>query len=1077
MTRKKTSLFVFLAALILLFAPIFSACQGKIKLSKPSFVNFQVNNTTGEQLLITDNNIYAREHGGFLFGISTFYNGADTKNFLTYKTDVPYLNVTEIFKNAQTYYYYSQAIGGGNYLTSDISEIKTTTIEYKLGTPTLEMSGTVISWTPIANANKYIVYCNDIVVTEVEQTSYDFSTYINMQNSVDPYVFKVACKQNNNYLKSAKSNAKTYTEHLILKTPTNLYVSGGTNKTLSWSLVPHCNLYQVVINGDQVVETPTNSLNVTSYITDAGAYTFKIKAVGQDNFKSSSFSSLYTYNYTKTLATPTDLAVQDMGTYFQLTWTAVEHADEYYLYLNGEQFVVNDSSGVNSPIVTNSVIVHYDDLSAYNLAELKLQVRAVASQGSFYKNSAISGQIRLQKTTTKFATPVISTVNQTSKTITIAAISGAEMLQIAYTFNGQVQTPIIINAVYGATVFDYSSVFCNYGTYVFKVKAVETIDYLSSDYSLETTIIIEKEPVQLSAPTVSSVVVDGNNLKVNFDKVDQNSQTFSLYANQTLLADNITTSNNKILLEDVFDAIGEQQSIEFYLVANQVDQYLLQSEKSNTYAMQTQLANVTGIAFDGSILSWSPVNNAQYYTIFVDNQQIDTLGGMTAIDLSNYVDQNQTRQIKIFAKTNHFAPSQTATSKIFNNVATQMAGYTDKYFSFGQTYDYYITSEQEMIDMFLYHFYNFITDFSVYVADYDSSTTLAQKTANLTDYIEGSWGASRSRTCVPNDTYGQVDMHIDYYTWSTYNGHTADYAQYQSVHQFKSVAGRSADYQFESDTYQLTQKVDSTDGLLWAVYNKATPVFVSANSVAEQVYNKAKQILRQICDDGMTDFEKALAIHDYVVMNVSYDHTSLSTALQDHQMRYSHFLEYAMLNNVGVCDAYAKMFMLLCNMEGIKTIMISGATNANDITGTGHAWNKIYLDANADGQKEWYAVDCTWDDGTSPLGTGTYEVLSRKYFLIPESYIDTRYEEKDYPDATTANGTYYSQFKFNNISVTVTSVQQFSSLATYLKLNGLLGMELLVKADIAESCTAAGVGKLTYAYDFDSNYKRVLLYV
>ena len=41
--------------------------------------------------------------------------------------------------------------------------------------------------------------------------------------------------------------------------------------------------------------------------------------------------------------------------------------------------------------------------------------------------------------------------------------------------------------------------------------------------------------------------------------------------------------------------------------------------------------------------------------------------------------------------------------------------------------------------------------------------------------------------------------------------------------------------------------------------------------MAEVILNTAKSILREIIDDDMNDFEKIKAIHDWLVLNVTYD--------------------------------------------------------------------------------------------------------------------------------------------------------------------------------------------------------------
>ncbi|MGN1221680.1 MAG: hypothetical protein ACI4TT_00425, partial [Christensenellales bacterium] len=361
MKAKRSIFFVFVLALFVFVTPFFAGCNNTIKLDKPSFVNYQVNTDTGEQMLITENNTIAKDNGGWVFGISTVYENSDTSNFFTYKSSEPYLYVTDIFVNTQTYYYYAQAIGSGKYTSSDISEVNSVTISYKLDAPVLQLNGTMLSWTSVQNAQTYIIYANDVVVIELTSNYFDIADYVNTLNSKIPLKFSVACKQHDNYLKSAKSNEKTYTDHLNLSTPTNLQVISGSNKVLTWSSVKNCNKYEVVINNSIYKEAYSNQLNVSEHYTDVGVYSFKVKAVGEGYFKSSDYSEVITDVYTLPLDVPTDLQSATGSSYIKISWSPVENASEYALYLNGTRFYLNKQTGINSPITTNSVIINNED--------------------------------------------------------------------------------------------------------------------------------------------------------------------------------------------------------------------------------------------------------------------------------------------------------------------------------------------------------------------------------------------------------------------------------------------------------------------------------------------------------------------------------------------------------------------------------------------------------------------------------------------------------------------------------------------------------------------------------------------
>lgn len=62
----------------------------------------------------------------------------------------------------------------------------------------------------------------------------------------------------------------------------------------------------------------------------------------------------------------------------------------------------------------------------------------------------------------------------------------------------------------------------------------------------------------------------------------------------------------------------------------------------------------------------------------------------------------------------------------------------------------------------------------------------------------------------------------------------------------------------------------------------------------------------------------------------------------------------------------------------------------------GHAWNKVLVDANGDGEREWYVVDTTWGDlAVGKDGTDTvYEYLNYAYFLKTDADIDDTHMAK-----------------------------------------------------------------------------------
>lgn len=105
--------------------------------------------------------------------------------------------------------------------------------------------------------------------------------------------------------------------------------------------------------------------------------------------------------------------------------------------------------------------------------------------------------------------------------------------------------------------------------------------------------------------------------------------------------------------------------------------------------------------------------------------------------------------------------------------------------------------------------------------------------------------------------------------------------------------------------------------------------------------DKAKSVLSTILNDRMTDYEKACAIHDYLVLNTQY---SEHLTDQDKTM-YTSF--GALVNGFAVCQGYASAFNLLCRMAGIRSIAVYNDT---------HMWNAVLISGDV------LFFDTTWDD-------------------------------------------------------------------------------------------------------------------
>lgn len=127
------------------------------------------------------------------------------------------------------------------------------------------------------------------------------------------------------------------------------------------------------------------------------------------------------------------------------------------------------------------------------------------------------------------------------------------------------------------------------------------------------------------------------------------------------------------------------------------------------------------------------------------------------------------------------------------------------------------------------------------------------------------------------------------------------------------------------------------------------------------------------CD---SDYEKAAFVHDFIVLNCTYDIDTFNKYLNNSNEGTSlAYTSYGCLvNRKAVCEGYSKAYKLILNRLNIECEVVSG-TATNNMGMGNHAWNYIKLD---DG---YYLVDVTWDDPVYSDGTQRNEVR-RDYFCL-----------------------------------------------------------------------------------------------
>lgn len=135
---------------------------------------------------------------------------------------------------------------------------------------------------------------------------------------------------------------------------------------------------------------------------------------------------------------------------------------------------------------------------------------------------------------------------------------------------------------------------------------------------------------------------------------------------------------------------------------------------------------------------------------------------------------------------------------------------------------------------------------------------------------------------------------------------------------------------------------------LWYVTSLNYYPLVKANSVEEKIFNEAKNVLRRIVDDSMSDFMKVKQIYNYLTSEVKYDYETAYSDIKLLNKEQCYYLEGVFLNHYAVCDGKSKAFVLLCKMEGIEAVRLTDFKE----NFLGHAYNYVKID------NKWYLA-CT----------------------------------------------------------------------------------------------------------------------
>lgn len=378
----------------------------------------------------------------------------------------------------------------------------------------------------------------------------------------------------------------------------------------------------------------------------------------------------------------------------------------------------------------------------------------------------------------------------------------------------------------------------------------------------------------------------------------------------------------------------------------------------------------------------------------------------------------KTGEYKVTAEINKITKTKTIVYLSEHDEAWYYASHFHDYGGYAQ--NRYITSKEELKNLILFVLENKIAEIKFY-AGYATPETVKNDVSDVRDCVEESG-------IIPGyslETNGNV-FTIKFRFFADEAGviETVNSPEFDAPDGFMDAVQNTYSKphydnvkktrNFYIDSVKETMSVSTSNMLYKAVAWGYKPVFMGSQADnLQQIYDNAKDALSYIVSDDMSEYEKVHAIYDYIIYNVRYDHdcanaqdkyVSGNLSLNEKMKYYGYYLEGIFLDKFykkdmhAVCDGKSKAFVLMCGIEGITAVRISGEASSDGKNFGGHAWNKVLLDLNGTGDKEWYFVDTTWGD----VGDDSKEFLSHAYFLLSDDEVKNTHVEKTghgYPKA------------------------------------------------------------------------------
>ncbi len=418
-----------------------------------------------------------------------------------------------------------------------------------------------------------------------------------------------------------------------------------------------------------------------------------------------------------------------------------------------------------------------------------------------------------------------------------------------------------------------------------------------------------------------------------------------------------------------------------------------------------------------------------------------------------------------------------------------------RYAFWGESRDRFIESQDELNHLLRYMVYrgydatktsnqqpySYVEETVYYSQEFVAAVSAQTALNAAVSSFSSPWGYGVSTSTAGN----VVSITVNYSHYPGYDVTTAyEGSASADTRAFITASGRSSSFDsFYIETMTKTQNVRNTIELVDLPLG-VKPVF-TAGSAAEELYEAAKDVCRVIISDSMTEAEKVSAIYYWLATNVVYDYDSISLynlyaqvtaasvlgnarTLIDNYIAlnpgYSELLtpirskallkdlkdefnstikrmrvfaaEGAIIDGKAVCNGIAYAVLLMCKIEGIEAIKVSG-TAFNGSGSENHAWNKVNI------QDVWYVVDATWGR------MGNY--VTHNYLLVSDYSIFASHREENRLSGGSMRNVeylarghidYYRSYTVGEYDLSIDSIAELNAVVAALYSQGIRTIEL-----------------------------------